>query len=496
MIIKVMKRIFLCLAAATVLCSLSCNGQRNLRRTPHGATINAMFDLSHQFAFYTDGRFASQYLKGQNTSMNWGNFYDIDFSNVNLLVLLGCDDRSPYSGKDREAIRKYADSNGGLVVLGDPGGKSQGSIAEMFGVEFEGTTSAALTSLRFAPGPVQSQGNATTLKLADPSKWTVLVSDKDNKPVLVMSNTGSKNVVIGSRSIAGSNPDAHDSINVAMWKPLLLDIASHKTVDVSKTTGAKGWNDLGHDETKNGLEISYTDYLAPYADAMFDITARIMPYMEKRMGVPLSGNMGSKIMLLATGGGGFSSGEMIALAVWWGGFPDKEDSMIEFITHESVHSWVLPFAEIWNEPIATYVGNLVMMDMGYAESDKTKGIVGANERIAACIDRARKADPNFNLYDIDGHSCKEGVADLPKNQVNELHWGKSYWIWEQMRAENPDVVADYFQAKRKYATKEVVTKYDANNTVAVMSIAMGRDMFPWFRSIGFDVDREKAEVKF
>ncbi len=39
--------------------------------------------------------------------------------------------------------------------------------------------------------------------------------------------------------------------------------------------------------------------------------------------------------------------------------------MIELITHETVHSWVLPFNEIWNEPIATYVGNLVMMDMGY-----------------------------------------------------------------------------------------------------------------------------------
>ena len=40
--------------------------------------------------------------------------------------------------------------------------------------------------------------------------------------------------------------------------------------------------------------------------------------------------------------------------------------MIEFITHESVHSWVLPFPEVWNEPIATYVGNLVMIDMGHA----------------------------------------------------------------------------------------------------------------------------------
>jgi hypothetical protein len=40
--------------------------------------------------------------------------------------------------------------------------------------------------------------------------------------------------------------------------------------------------------------------------------------------------------------------------------------MIGFITHEATHSRALPFPEIWNEPIATYVGNLVMIDMGYA----------------------------------------------------------------------------------------------------------------------------------
>lgn len=46
---------------------------------------------------------------------------------------------------------------------------------------------------------------------------------------------------------------------------------------------------------------------------------------------------------------------------WWGDSPYNEDSMIEFISHEATHSWILPFAEIRNELIATYGGNLVMM---------------------------------------------------------------------------------------------------------------------------------------
>jgi hypothetical protein len=30
--------------------------------------------------------------------------------------------------------------------------------------------------------------------------------------------------------------------------------------------------------------------------------------------------------------------------------------------------------------------------------------------------------------------------------------------------------------------------------VAVLGVAMGRDLFPWFRELGFDVDRTKAEI--
>ena len=125
---------------------------------------------------------------------------------------------------------------------------------------------------------------------------------------------------------------------------------------------------------------------------MSDIAERCIPVIERRMGVPLAPGMGSKIALLATGGGGFSSGDVIALAVWWGDFPKREDSMIEFITHESVHSWVLPLPEVWNEPIATYVGDLVMCDMGYPE----EGL----KRINAQIESARRFDPDCEAPDI------------------------------------------------------------------------------------------------
>jgi hypothetical protein len=66
---------------------------------------------------------------------------------------------------------------------------------------------------------------------------------------------------------------------------------------------------------------------------------------------------------------------------------------------------------------------------------------------------------------------------------------------EQLRKENPNIIADYFKLKRQYAVPGKITKYDMNNTVALLSKAMGRDLFDWFNQYGMPVDRTKAEIK-
>jgi hypothetical protein len=231
--------------------------------------------------------------------------------------------------------------------------------------------------------------------------------------------------------------------------------------------------------------LRYSDYLKPYAKSMASIYMRCRPVIERRMGVPLSDGMASEIGLLATGGGGFSSGRTLGLAVFWGGFPDREDSMIEFITHESVHSWVLPFPEIWNEPIATYVGNLVMMDMGHEEE--------ANRRIESTIRRASAIDPTMKLYDLKGQGPAD-ARELSRGEANDIHWGKTFWIFEQLRKEDPQIVAHYFQVKRRLATPDRVERYDENTTVALLSMALKRDLFPWFREHGIDVDQARSAI--
>ena len=446
--------------------------------------VHAVVDLGHQFTFYGDGRFHRQYLSGQTGVTSWGSLFNFDLSNANLLVLLGCDSHLSYSPQDLKAISSFLDSGGGLLLLGSVGDKPQNELAKNFGCEFGGR---AKRPLKAANGSITGEiaGGGDCLQLHNPKDWDVLISDAADKPVLARKIISRGTLVVGARGLAGSNPDAKDNINAGWWQPLLVKTAAGKTIDPEKPFKGRGLGDLDYTEKIGRLTLHYSDYLKPYAKDMMAIYERSVPVIEKRMGVPLSEGMASEIGLLATGGGGFSSGHMLGLAVFWGDFPQREDSMIEFITHESTHSWVLPFPEIWNEPIATYVGDLVMADMGYKE----EGL----RRIQNTIERASRIDPTMKLYDIQGKSLT-GAPKLEGGKANDMHWGKTFWIFEQLRQQNPDILAHYFKTKRALAKPGALAHYDANATVAVLSIAMKRDLFPWFRECGFDVDRAKSAI--
>lgn len=448
------------------------------------AIVHAVANLGHQFTFYADGRFHKQYLPGQPVAMSWGALFRFDFSNANLLILLGCDPHLKYWPEDVRSMRGLLEDGGGVVLLGSTADRSQNALAHEFGCAFD---RPARKPLRSASAPVEGDiaGGGDTLKLERPSDWQVLVTDAEGAPVLARRSVGRGTLLVGARGLAGQNPDASDAINATWWRPLLVDIASGKRVDPAKPFRSRGIGELEHTEKLGEIVLRYSDYLKPYAKAMADIYLRCRPVIEQRMGVPLSEGMASEIGLLATGGGGFSSGRMLGLAVFWGGFPDREDSMIEFITHETVHSWVLPFPEIWNEPIATYVGNLVMMDMGHAPE--------AQRRIEQTIRRASRLDPTMKLYDLSGKG-PAGARPLTGGEANDLHWGKTYWILEQLRAETPDVLPRYYQAKRRLATPDRMEKFGADETVALLSLAMKRDLFSWFREHGLDVDVKRSAV--
>ena len=100
----------------------------------------------------------------------------------------------------------------------------------------------------------------------------------------------------------------------------------------------------------------------------------------------------------------------------------------------------------------------------------------------------------MTCYDLDGKATNGGTT-LSDGAKNDIHWGKSYFVLEELRKQDPDFIAKYFQAKRKYATGSTISEYGIHNTVLLLSHVMQKDLFEWFNSLGIQADRSKATIR-
>jgi hypothetical protein len=445
--------------------------------------IHCVTDISHEFTFYFDGRFGKNYVAENGIDVrNWGTLYKYDLSNVNLLILQSSASPCPYLPEDIQAVRKFLREGGGVVVLGDYATFRKekeyklNTLVRNFGAEF--LNERAEKPLKgysiLSKNKIESY-SPKTIKLEEPSEWKVLVKDAQGQVVMAWRRVGKGRLVVASRSLCGRNPNAGDPINDSWWKPLLKRITAQKTIDHKR----RPKNQMPENRTqRERLPIQYSDYMKSYADAIYAVYDECFPVIREVMGVPPAEGMLTNLILLPTGGGGFSSGSSIGLAAWWGNFPEKKYGMVELISHESTHSWVHPFTEpMWNEGIATYVGILVGRKLGLEED--------ANRTMEGWIKGARRYDKDMTELDL------ANGKDVP----HVVRMAKPMWIFEQLRREKPDIVARYFQTKRKLATRDKLGKYTADDSVAVLSIAMERDLFPWFQSLGITVDRSKAKIE-
>jgi len=444
--------------------------------------IHCVTDISHEFTFYFDGRFGKNYVaeNGMNVQ-NWGTLHKYDLRNANLLILQSGASPCLYLPEDIKAVEKFLKEGGGVVVLGDYAvfsGQDEyqlNALAGHFGAEFiDQRAKKPLKSCGALDDEEIESYSPRIIKLRRSIGWEILVEDAEGHVVMARRAVGKGKLVVASRSLCGRKPDASDPINDKWWKPLLQEVSAGKKVDASRRPRGQ----MPENKTeRERLPIQCSDYMKSYADAIYGVYDECFPVIQEVMGVPPSKGMLTNLILLPTGGGGFSSGSSIGLAAWWGGFPEKKYGMVELISHESTHSWVHPFAEpMWNEGIATYVGILVGRRLGLEED--------ANRTLEGWIRGARRHDPDMKKYDL-AHG-----KDVP----HVVGMAKPMWIFEQLSKEKPDIVARYFQAKRRLATRDKIKQYTADDSVAVLSVAMGRDLFGWFRSLGITVDKGRAKV--
>ena len=437
-------------------------------------TVHSISDISQQFTFYMDGRFHTQYLQDAGKDVrNWGTLSKLDLSNANLLLLTGGNPRIPYDEGACKNIEAFLQSGGTVLMMADGGSVPQPGAAVMkpYGASLLNVNAAS--PLR-GVGPLQDETVAFRRGrvLAVDDHWTSLVVDSKERPVLARRAVGTGHLLLGSRGLFGQKPDASDPINAEWVGPLLVQTASTKPVDPDKKH-RRTWAEQNH--ALGPLIIEYHEGTAQFADGIVEVYQQVRPHLVAITGVEPSPGMVKHLLVLPTGGGGFSSGARIAIGAWWGNFPQRRYPMVELIAHEAGHSWVLPYAEpLWNEPIATYLGILVGRRLQMPEADQT-----LDRQIA----KARTLDPNFDV-----------INPLADDAPRDVIWGKSYYVFEELEVRyGPGAMAKYFEAKR--ATLEPGrAAYTMDDCVAIWSIAVGEDLFPWFQSLAFDVSPSRTDL--
>ena len=452
--------------------------------------VHSLCDLSQSFTFYMDGRFARQYLDGHGRdARNWGTLAKADLSNANLLVLVGGEPPIPYAPASIEHVLAYVAGGGGLLVMadgrppraagaplssGDPTDAVPVPVAALLApldARLDPATAVApLRGVGELDGVEPTFRGGRVLELGE--DWESLLLDADGQPVLARRTHGEGQVLLGSRGLFGQRPDASDPINAQWVTPLLLGAAAGKAVDPARGHGGQ-WAEL--ERQVGPLTLEFHEGTAPFADAIADEYATVRPHLVGLTGVEPSAGMIKRLLVLPTGGGGFSSGERIAIGAFWGDYPAHRYPMVELIAHEAGHSWVLPHAEpLWNEPIATYLG---------IKTGERLGLHEARVTLERTIERARRLDPDLTALD-----------PLADDAPRDLVWGKSFFVFEEIeRLHGPGTLARYFTTKRARVPADH-PRYGMDDCVAVWSEALGVDLFPWFRSLGFGVDRSRVTL--
>lgn len=457
-----------------------------------GQVIHALVDLAHEFTFYFDGRFGYAYIDpigGKSVGL-WATLSTANLKNFNLLVIPQGATPCPYTKDDISLVTRFVkEEGGGLLIIGNygiPKGEKDfmlNRLARAFGIQFLGEKPKG--NLKLINHPVieeinpQVQGQASgILRWSKGEGWTPLVVDEEGNAVVAVRNFGKGRVaVVSGYGLFGDRPKDGEAINASWVCPLLKWLSANKKVDPNVIP--EGKPPEKEKKVKGGLKIQYSSYLERYADAIVEIYFQVAEQLEKIMGVPLAEGMNTTIILLPTGGGGFSSGVALGIGVWWGGFPENRYPIIEMIAHEATHSWVLPFPEpMWNEGIATYMGIEVGKRLGYKEeAEKSReGWAKACERL----------DPDYTKVDI---------SQAEKPELHDVYMGKPMWIWDRLREKFGDgIIARYFQTKRKLIAEGKLKQYTPDDCVAVLSIAAGEDLFGWFQSLGINVSKDKTRL--
>ena len=492
----------LMLALAAVVIGTSAVALWAAPATQPGQRLHVLNDVTHVYNFFLawNSKIGRAYLpaKGQTCTANHRTISSIDFEPFNVFwVPLGNNRDLPYADGDAGHVMQFVRDDGGGVFFYEAHNRADAELVhanafvKQFG--FQLTTKKMAEPIQLADHPLTAGiedarffSSRHGLKLTRPDAWEVLCTDADGRPMIAVRTIGKGRLVAAGGNLLseprkdkdGNRPPA---VNLELVQGLLKWAGAPKAVAPADTMPFK----LAPERTMTleTIRLMHSAYTQPYASQIGEIYEKLRPHMKAWMGVPLAAGKGRlNVHLLATGGGGWSSGDTIGLGVFWGGFPANTEGMIGLIGHELNHSWVLPHAEpLGNEGIAIYAGLKMAERLGDAEAVRAD--------IAKRIE-ALRADPHFKEFD----PC-EPLTDEVRQKVGRRLTIRKYMVvlYDFEQTYGKDAVARYFRAKRKLVPARDY-RYTGHDSAWIWSQALGEDVFGALNDYGIHVRRDQVTL--
>ena len=478
----------------------------------HDTRINVLIDLSHQANFFrmwhlprmlrSRGFRASGSQASLETVLTPGKLSRIRIPvgkrrpfawwpnpRHNVVITFQADPRAQaYRPEEIEALNQYVRSGGGLVILGGRVSRQKeietwplNRLAKQFGANFSTSTDTlsgvSMPVLNLSPG------------------WEVYVSGTKGEPVIARCKRGTGRVlIIGSfkylESKKGKSPDPSASKNqeIASIAEMITWVAGGSPPATSSTRlpmEAAGGGPIYPELTQRiGNVVVY--YAKNQKKELLECINKDMPVVKSKIEgwLPsVAPDEPMNLILSAGGGGGWAVNAYLPKEV--GIISLTKEGVLSVFAHELAHTMGGP-ANDKGMP----AGNWPYGNQGEAHAGWFQGK-------AAALPTGRRVSHRPNrLFEFD----KEGNAldlALPSNENREKwgkgkDWTKIWWIWQKLDDRYGPTWYPrwrWVQHTRWQAQADHQLTWD--ETVEDMSIAVGEDLFGFFRKIGTTLNKER-----
>lgn len=375
-----------------------------------------------------------------------------------------------YTADERKALAKFVKDGGGLIVLANPAGSKEkaqawtlDSLLGEFGASMTGETE------RF------ENRNYAALNVGE--EWDVLASGDKKLPVQARREFGKGRVVVagagGAVHFHGDNQEMNKQSADFLKTTLAWLCEAQKPVGgeprFPQTMGGGG---AIYPELEGGTEGMVIFYAQNQKPALLNTVEQKFPIVTEKVQGWLPSRATSEPMYLILSAGDGGGWAVNAFKPKENGIISLSDAgLLSIYAHELAHTMSGPDSDAGKLGGAT-----PFAERGEAHAGWFQG------KIDAWFDSTRRERPNRNVLEV--------FNDKGFMEKDPADWGKTWYIWQKLDDRyGPTWYPRWRWIQHTRWQEDPGHNLTWEEMTEEMSVAVGEDLFPFFRKVGIKLDR-------